>query len=168
MKEEIWVNIKGTEGIYQVSSQGKVMNSRTGRILRTDLRSGYPYVVLNGRKKYVHILVAEAFIPNPNGYPQVNHRNENKEDNRVENLEWCDAKYNANYGTRNERISKNNHREGKPKPVWQYTVSGELVQKWASTRTAETALGICHTSIGKCCRNVTKTCGGFIWKYEKL
>ena len=152
---------------YDVSTEGRVKNSKTGRILRPDLRSGYRYVVLYGKKEYIHILVAKAFLPNPTGLPQVNHKNENREDDRVDNLEWCDAKYNANYGTRNERIRKNNCRLGKPKAVEQYTVAGDFVREWASTRTVENYLGICHTSVSKCCRGITKTCGGFIWKYAE-
>lgn len=152
---------------YEVSSEGRVKNSKTGRILRPDLRSGYRYVVLRGKKEYIHILVAKAFIPNPSGLPQVNHKNEDREDDRVSNLEWCDAKYNANYGTRNERIKKNNYKLGRPKEVYQYSIAGELIRTWTSTRTIETYMGICHTSISKCCRGITKTCGGFIWKFKE-
>ena len=120
---EIWKDIEGYEGIYQVSNLGNVkvldryVNSsiknnkivkRQGKILKQYIKKGYLQVTLtlNNKRKYynVHRLVANAFIPNPDKLPQVNHKNENKYDNRVENLEWCTAKYNCNYGTRNSKI----------------------------------------------------------------
>ena len=112
---EIWKDIKGYEGLYQVSNMGRIksLNYRnTGEegILRHSLDSyGYLKVTLhkNGKQKYfrIHRLVAETFIPNVNNLPEVNHIDENKENNHVENLEWCDRKYNNNYGSRNERAS---------------------------------------------------------------
>ena len=111
--EEIWKDIIGYEGLYQVSSLGRVRSLdryderncfRKGKVLSPGIKpDGYLVVVLscNGKHKTikVHRLVAQAFIPNPDGLPQVNHKNEDKSNNRVENLEWCDAKYNINFGT---------------------------------------------------------------------
>lgn len=123
MENEIWKPVRGYEGLYEVSNRGNVRSighyGRTsrgnglhyfeGRVLSIGKSGGgYSQVQLckNGRKcKFVHRLVAEAFISNPDNLPQVNHINENINDNRVENLEWCTALYNANYGTRNERHS---------------------------------------------------------------
>ena len=112
---EIWKDVKGYEGLYQVSNKGRIKSlnyRRTGKegILQHSLDSyGYLKVTLhkNGKQKYfrIHRLVAEAFIPNVNDLPEVNHIDENKENNHVENLEWCDRKYNNNYGSRNERAS---------------------------------------------------------------
>lgn len=105
---EIWRQITGYEGLYEVSSFGRVRNVRSGRILRPGLHhSGYLNCVLsvkgNRNTFVIHRLVAEAFIPNPDCLPQVNHKDENKTNNNVDNLEWCTSKYNINYGTARDR-----------------------------------------------------------------
>lgn len=118
MREE-WKAIPGYEGLYEVSNLGRVrsLNYRhTGKtqVLKPQIpKNGYAQVQLynNGGKWHsVHRLAAIAFIPNSNNYPEVNHKDENKTNNRVENLEWCDRKYNCNYGSHNEKISEANKR----------------------------------------------------------
>ena len=110
--EEIWRPIAGFEGLYEVSSTGQVRNHR-GKLLRPGPdHNGYLKCVLckKGKRKtiYIHRLVAEAFIPNPMCLKQVNHMDEDKSNNNVENLEWCDAKYNVNYGSAQEKRVKTN------------------------------------------------------------
>ena len=121
--KEIWKDIKGYEQLYQISNFGRVRSlnktlknrfsffKRNGIILNPlKLTKGYLGVRLyhqsKGETKRIHRLVAEAFIPNPDNLPCVNHKDENKENNCVDNLEWCSIEYNNNYGTRNERIGK--------------------------------------------------------------
>lgn len=115
--KEIWKDVKGYEGKYQISNLGRVKSlnyarRKQVRILRPGIqkKTGYISVSLlkegKQKTKTIHRLVAEAFIPNPKNLKQINHKDENKQNNCVNNLEWCSAKYNSNYGHRNAIISK--------------------------------------------------------------
>lgn len=171
--DEIWKDIKGYEGLYQVSNWGRIKSIRFGKERIMKLcpdRYGYLYIVLyknNIKKAYrVHRLVAEAFIDNTDNLPCVNHKDENKQNNNVENLEWCDAKYNLNYGTRNERISKNRDISKQSKPVLQYTLDGQFVREWLSAKQAEIEGGFNQGNICMCCRGKRKYHHNFIWRYK--
>ena len=161
--EEIWKDKKDYEGHYQVSNWGRLKSIKFGkeRILKPQKNtSGYLCVTLcknNNQCQFeVHRLVAEVFLPNPNNYKEVNHKNEIKTDNRVENLEWCDRKYNQNYGTRTEKCSKK---------VYQYTLDGKFVKEWKST--AECGRnGYNYGNVAACCRGKLKKYKNFIWKYK--
>lgn len=171
--EEIWKDIEGYEGLYQVSNMGRVRSLRKNIILKKSITNrGYERVVLfigNKPKGFtVHRLVAMAFIPNPDNLPQVNHKDENKTNNCAGNLEWCTQEYNHNYGTINIRISqKQLNDKNKSKVVLQYTLDGTFIKEWKSTRDVKRNLGFTHTRISECCRNIRKTAYGYIWKYKK-
>ncbi|MBD5113137.1 MAG: hypothetical protein HDT42_11505 [Ruminococcaceae bacterium] len=191
LEREEWRDIKGYEGLYQVSSFGRVKSlvgaSRyeTYMILSPYNAKGYKRVNLyrNGKvsKIFVHRLVAEAFIPNPDNLPQVNHRSEKPDCNYPDNLEWCTQQYNNLYGTRlkkigekkrgqkNSEISKEKNRDAKRdkmKPVLQYTLDGGFVAEYESQRAAQRKTGINNSHIGLCAQGERKTAGGFIWRYK--
>ena len=169
--EEIWKNIEGYPN-YMVSNMGRVKRlgndkSRKEKILKQQLdKNNYLTIglVKDKKQKYfrVHRLVAQAFITNTNNYPVVNHKNEIKNDNRVENLEWCTVGYNNKYGSRIERVAKANSI-----PILQFTKEMEFVRKWESAMDVERELGFDNSSIVKCCRGKKyKSVGGYMWKYE--
>jgi hypothetical protein len=104
--EEIWKDIKNYEGLYQISNFANIKSLRNNKILKINNYSEYDKVILYKNKKanifYVHRLVAESYLPNPHNYNCVNHKDENKRNNKTDNLEWCTRLYNCNYGKRNE------------------------------------------------------------------
>ena len=176
--EEIWKDIKGYEGMYQVSNFGRVksMNYRnTGKEenLKSFYACGYLRVGLwkNEKSKwfYVHRLVAEAFLPNPDNLPEINHKSENKTQNNVDNLEWCNRKYNCNYGTRIERSAEKHKgvfNTKRSKSILQYDLEGNFINEWPSTMEIERQLGCCNSHISACCRGKRKTAYGFKWQYK--
>lgn len=177
MTIEIWKDIIGFEGQYQVSNLGNVKSlARTilysdghkqhvrERILKASLNK-YGYLHLNlytadkkQIKKLVNRLVAEAFIPNPNNLPQVNHKDENKTNNNVENLEWCDGLYNLSYGKATN----------KPKPVLQYTLDGELIAEHESINAAAIAVDGNVGGIHHCCTGKYKVAYGYVFKFKEV
>lgn len=156
-------DIKGYEGIYAVTSCGKVWSYKYKKFLTPIAdRYGYLYVNLSKdgqSKKYkIHRLVAEAYIPNPDNLPQVNHKDENKTNNCLQNLEWCDAKYNINYGT---CITKRSN--SRKKPILQFTLDGELVREWTSANDVGKEV---QSNIVTCLKGRLKTAYGYVWKYK--
>jgi len=161
---------------YEVSNLGNVKSlnyhstGKTQLLKPEKIISGYLRIPLskNNKKKrfLIHRLVAMAFIPNPNNLPEINHINENKTDNRVNNLEYCTAEYNANYGTRKERIAeKMTNNEKTSKPVKQYDLKGNLIQKFPSIMDAQRKFGYVSQNISKVCLGERKTANGYRWSY---
>ena len=180
MREQ-WKSIHGFDGEYEVSNHGRVRsldrvlrivlpNGTTynktiiGRILKPKRdKDGYLLVALgrNNTSK-IHRLVASAFVDNPNGYPSVNHKDENKTNNHSRNLEWCSTEYNNAYGTCRSRSAASHQ-----KKVVQLSLQGISLGTHDSLLQAENSLGIkgASTMICRCCKNKIKTAYGYKWKY---
>lgn len=157
---EIWKEIKGYEGLYQVSNLGRVRSLRYNKILKPCVsKTGYEYVLLVDRNSHnknhrLHRLVAMTFLPNPENLPQVNHKDENKLNNCADNLEWCTAGYNTSYGTgiRRRVVSVS-------KPC----VCLETGVVYSSASEASRQTGI--MCVVDCCRGKHHTAGGYHWEY---
>lgn len=152
---------------YVITEDGKVYSFKycKPRRLHTHIdRNGYERVGLckNGKQSliFVHRLVAMAFIPNPDNLPWVNHKDENKTNNRVDNLEWCTSKENNSYGTRLQRIAESNKKE-----VLQLDENGNIINRWKSQTDAGRALGLDKRNINACLKGRRSRCGGFKWRY---
>lgn len=171
--------IKYYEGLYEISNYGRIKALPRYRwngkkyfyskiiIMKPHIDNrGYLAILLRDensiRKKIsVHRLVAEAFIPNPNNLPQINHKDENKVNPRVDNLEWCSAKYNTNYN--NMTYKRANKLK---KSINQYDLDGNFIKKWSGIIDASKGCNINRCCINDCCKNRSKTAGGYIWKYS--
>ncbi len=188
--KEIWKDITGYEGLYQISNTGIIRSHdrlivippnpkstygfsyiKKGQIIKqiTD-KSGYMKVLLydknsNRKNAFVHKLVAIEFVDNTDNLPQINHKDENKSNNCVSNLEWCTAKYNTNYGTgikrRSEKQIYNNNRV---KAVAKIGDNGEIIEEYISMRNAARVNKLPQSNIFKSCNNNIK-CGGYLWRY---
>ena len=144
---------------YRIDKDGSIWSNLSNKYLKPQkTKNGYLRVELQGKKYLIHRLVAEKYIPNPNNLPCVNHKDFNRANNNVENLEWCSYEYNSNYSGCVEAMA-NSHK----KPVNQFTLEGELVKTWDSAAEASRELGI--TGVYRGANGTRKTVGGFIWKY---
>lgn len=161
-------------GLYEISNMGNIRSKSYNKTKQTKLIKPYgkTYFIVTlykGSKrfyKYIHRLVAEAFIKNENNYKVINHINGNKKDNRSSNLEWCTFQYNVKesfrLGLSHNKTGKGN---GRSKSVNQFTLDNKFIREWESMRLAEQHLNIKH--IHECCAGKRKTAGGYKWQYSK-
>lgn len=179
---EIWKDIDGTEGMYRISNRGNIIvrdyrkKGYWASCAVTEGEGGYKfaYIYYDGvrRRMLVHRLVAKAFVPNPNNYTVVNHRDENPRNNNAENLEWCTTKYNVTYGSAIEkRRQKAIGVYRADNAVAQYTKDGDLVEIYKSARDASFALTgdrmkIAETIV-QVCRGARNLCRGYQWRYAE-
>lgn len=167
MKEE-WKPVDGYDGRYEVSNLG---NFRRVEYIKPIVKKhGYAVVSLhkNGRvkTKTMHRLVAETFIPRIDGKTQVNHKDEDKTNNRVDNLEWVTAEENCNYGTRTIRATAKN---GSKTPILQCDLeTGKIIAEFKSQTVASMATGVSIPCINACLKERQKSAGGYLWKYKHL
>ena len=170
--EKLWKEIPDTDGKYLISTAGEVMaisrRVKFGNVFRwtkTNIRTarkkenGYLELEILGKHHYIHRLVAEAFIPNPYNFPCINHKDENKENNSVENLEWCDYYYNANYGTRTKRAKEKQFGDRFA------VINIDTGEVYKTPKDASRATGIHNDSISRVCKGKSKTAGGYRWRY---
>ena len=169
--KETWKPIPGYEDRYEISNLGNVASlcyarGSNRRILKQSINTwGYSQVTLSKDKtktnRVIHRLVAEAFIENPNNYKQINHIDENKGNNRADNLEWCDSKYNVNYGERTTKASNSMKR-----PVIA-TLSDGTEEHYDSIKDASIILGISHSNISNAIHktNRHKRAAGREWRF---
>lgn len=166
MKEE-WRPVVGYEGRYEVSSLGRIR--RVKIIVPSMKKHDYMQVSLvdgDGVRKSLrlHRIVAEAFLPNPEGKPQVNHKDEDPENNRADNLEWATAEENTNYGSRTARAAAKN---GSKTPIIQIDPKTlEAVAEYPGQSAAARATGISLASINACLRGKQRRAGGYLWRYK--
>ena len=187
--EEIWKDIKSYEGLYQISNTGKIKslerykdNHSKKQLVKEKIRkqiiskTGYYTCMLNKNGKIklfkVHRLIAEAFIPNPNNYPIINHKDGNKLNNDISNLEWCNYSHNGKEAYRLGLIKNNTYGIKKYNnslkiKVNQYDLKGNFIKKWKCISDIQKELNYATTNICRCCKGTYKTAYGYIWKYAE-
>lgn len=162
--DEIWKPIIGYESRYIISNKGEVKSLKRNKVLKKELRRNYWSIQLYDGNKFkhfsIHRLVGIHFVENPNNLPFINHIDENKLNNNANNLEWCTASYNINYGTCIQRAV-----EKKFIPVMQLDKNKNLINIFSSISEAESKTKVHNPNIIKCCKGERKTAGGYIWKY---
>lgn len=183
--EEIWKDIVHYEGLYQASNLGNIRSIdrfvvssdgirqfRHGKTIKQRKnQKGYKIVRLskNGeaKNKFVHILVLESFCKRPDGLNQINHKDENKENNRLDNLEYCNNVYNQNYGSCSVNKSKSTiNDKRKSKQVIQFTKDGTFIKEFPSLHEVERTLGFKHGHIRDACNEKLHTAYGYKWKWK--
>ena len=177
--------IPGYENLYSIDTNGNVYSHISNKYLKPNvLNTGYVTVQLfknkKGKRLLIHRLVAKTFIPNPNNLPQINHKDENKQNNNVKNLEWCTAKYNMNFGiaskTRHSNIDYSTQKRKEiaiingrkcSKPILQIK-NNKIIGKFKSGAEASRKTNTNHSHLLECCNGKRHTANGYEWKFDKI
>ena len=184
MDKEIWKDIRESEGLYQVSNFGRVKSLKrkvyAGRgktrwqyekIMSGNKTNGNGYKIVSlakdgkSKNKYIHRLVAEAFLENPNNYPCINHKDENRGNNNVDNLEFCTYKYNVTYNKAHIKRGLRLRNNKGSKKIYQLNEKNEIINEFPSIKEASRQLKISHQAISDCLRGMQKHSAGYKWKY---
>ena len=172
--KEIWKDIPNYEGKYQISNYGRVKSlnynkTKQRKLLKPDIRRDYLCVTLfknNIRNRIqIHRLVAIVFIPNKLNLPCVNHIDGNKQNNHINNLEWCTHKENINHAIRTNLRNFNMGKNPNAKKINQYDKNGNFIKQWNCIKEITNQLGVSRDCIYECCIAKCKTAKGYIWKY---
>jgi hypothetical protein len=159
---------------YLICSNGKIFrlkfwNKNIFKEVKQSKHNNYLVVGINGKQYRSHRLIAKIFIPNPNNLPQINHKDGNKLNNNISNLEWCTPKENINHAWGNNLCRKVCGKEHHAsKKVYQYDLQGNFIKDFENATEIEKVLNFNKTAISKCCTGVHQTSYGYIWKYERM
>lgn len=174
LPDEEWRDVVGFEGLYCVSNMGRCASLRSGEMRLINPRknpAGYMRIAIHVRpmnKQFmVHRLVAETFIPNPNNLPFVNHKDENTSNNSVDNLEWCDRRYNNTYGTALSRAHETRKKNGHARTVYQYDLDGNYIAEYSSAYKAFQETGVNKAVLYGCLVGDKISAGGFFFVRDK-
>ena len=181
-EENIKKDLGKLDGVFLVSNLGRIKDGLNDKILNPSVWEDYQVVTLYHNFKdinttgiseictktlSVHRIVASVFIPNPDNLPYVNHKDENKLNNRADNLEWRDPKYNRQYGTGSKRMVETKKKNGSIQKIHQLTLDGEYIAEYKTTKIASLKTGISVSAIYQCCRRFCKQMKGYVFLFDK-
>ena len=181
-EENIKKDLGKLDGVFLVSNLGRIKDGLNDKILNPSVWEDYQVVTLYHNFKdinatgiseictktlSVHRLVASVFVPNPDNLPYVNHKDENKLNNKADNLEWCDHKYNRQYGTSSKRMVETKKKNGSIQKIHQLTLDGEYIAEYETADIATHETNVCKSSIYSCCRRFYKQAGGYVFLFDK-